>query len=713
MATTPSQLRVTELDYDQILNNLVEFMKADPTFTDYDFSGSGLRLIARVLAYVTYYNAHYLSMATNESFLDTAQLRSSVASHARMLGYEAKGARAATYLANVSVLVSNTDPTLLTLPRQTQFALQTNASVIFYNTSDATLVRDSSNTYQGTNITLIEGRPAQYRFTVDLTNPTQRFIIPNANINFDEVSVTVYDSSSSNTATVFSRASNPDLLLIDGTTPVFFVREAYNGYLELIFGNGVVGKKLEQGNVVVVDYYFTSGVAGNNIRGPFRISGGTIDGLVRGYTASPDANTVASTGGADAESIEDIRYLAPLTYQAQNRCVTTEDYKAVILDQFGAQIDAINVFGGDQGNPDDPLERPVYGKVFITVKPKTGLRFSEYTRNLIEDTVLKPHNIVGVVPEVIDPDYTYLNIGTVVSYDARLTTKSRAGIASSVTDAITTYATDNLQKFDNAFRASKLVRAIDDADPSILSSTTSIQLQKRIYPTLGENNQALLKFGTPLAKNGNTSAILLPTARFAYLDPTLPEGSNAVNGCYLRESNGLVQVVLPITSTTRTLTLALNGRGTFRSLETVYQGANLASATATGTVVKWDETTRTLSLANVVNTFRTDEIVTGVTSKAEWVVMTPSNPDLDSVRVLNPSVGTLDIATGLLRITNFIPQAIDNDLTYIGIDVIPTKNDFKTELNRMLLLNTEAIGVVVQEQSSNTTTDFFAGNVLR
>lgn len=712
MATTPSQLRVTELDYDQILNNLVEFMKADPTFTDYDFSGSGLRLIARVLAYVTYYNAHYLSMATNESFLDTAQLRSSVASHARMLGYEAKGRRAATYLANVSVITSNTDPSILTLPKQTQFALQTDTSVIFYNTADATLVRDSSNTYQGTNITLIEGRPAQYRFTVDLTDPTQRFIIPNENINFDDVAVTVYDSATSNTATVFTRASNPDLLIVDGTQPVFFVREAYNGYLELIFGNGVVGKPLAQGNVVLVDYYITSGAAGNNIRGPFRLTGGTIPTLVRGFTASPDANTIASTGGADAESIEDIRYLAPLTYQTQNRCVTTDDYKAVILDQFGAQIDAITVFGGEQGNPDDPLERPVYGKVYVAIKPKTGLRFSEYTRNLIESTVLKPHNIVGVVPEVIDPDYTYINVGTVVTYDARSTTRTPAGIATAVTNAISTYATDNLQRFDNAFRASKLIRAIDDADPSILSSTTSLQLEKRLYPTLGENNQALLKFGVPLIKNGNASAILLPTARFAYIDPTLPAGSNAINGCYLRESNGLVQVVVPITSTTRTMTLAVNGRGTFRALETVYQGANLAYATATGTVVKWDPTTRTLALANVVNTFRTDEIVTGANSKAEWVVATPTDVNLDSVRVINPSVGTLDVTTGLLRITNFVPEAIDNDLTYIGIAVSPNQSDFKTELNRMLLLNTDAINVAVQEQS-NTTTNLFAGNVLR
>lgn len=712
--TTPTQLRVAELDYDQILTNLVEFMKADPTFTDYDFSGSGMRLLARVLAYVTYYTGHYVSMAANESFLDTAQLRSSVVSHARMLGYEAKGAQSATITANVSVIVANTTPALLTLPKQTQFVLQSNTSVVFYTTQDATLTRDTANVYQGENITLIEGRPAQYRFTVDVTNPTQRFIIPNANADFLNVGVTVFDSDNNDTSTTFRRADAADLLTLDGTTPVFFVREAYNGYLELTFGNGTVGKALAHGNVIVVDYYITSGAAGNGIRGPFKINDTSIAGLIRGVTASPDANTLASAGGADAESVDDIRYIAPLSYQAQNRCVTAEDYKAIILSQLGAQVAALNVFGGEQGNPNDPLERPVYGKVYIAMKPTTGLRFSEYTKNLIANTILKPHSVVGVIPEVVDPDYTYLNVATNVRFDPRQTSRTRAQLADAVSSAISEYAAQNLERFDNVFRGSKLARAIDDADPSITSSITAIQLQKRIYPTLDRNNIALLKFGTPLQKNGDASAIVVPTARFAYIDPSLPAGSNAVSGCYLRENNGLVEVVVPVVSTTRTLGLAINGTGTFREAEQVYQGTSLATASVVGTVVKWDATRRILTVANATNSFRANEIVHGATSKAEWVVTSTTNPNIDAVRVLSSNAGTLDVHSGVLRLVNFTPVAIDNDLTYISIDVVPTQIELQSELNRMLILDRERVDVTVLDETTSFDSQFYtSGNVIR
>ena len=244
------------------------FMKADPTFSDYDFSGSGLRLLSRVLAYVTFYNSYYLSAAVNESFLDTAQLRSSVVSHAKMLGYQSHGVQSATYEANVTVILSDTSAATITLPKNTQFVLQSNSSAVFYNLDDTYLSQNTTtaNNYEGTGITLIEGRPAQYRFTVDTLDPTQRFIIPNANIDFSHISVTV---QSGQTSVTFENAD--DMLLANSSSNIFLVSEAYDGYPELVFGNGVIGKALENGSVVIADYYISSGAAGNNIRGPFRI----------------------------------------------------------------------------------------------------------------------------------------------------------------------------------------------------------------------------------------------------------------------------------------------------------------------------------------------------------------------------------------------------------------------------------------------------------
>ena len=227
MAGPSSQIQIANLDYDQILDNLVTFMKADPTFSDYDFSGSGLRLLSRVLAYVTFYNNYYLSAAVNESFFDTAQLRSSVVSHAKMLGYNSHGTRSATYTANVTMVMSNNAPATITLPKNTQFALQSNTQFTFYNVEDTELTQNTSNTfiYATSNVTLVEGRTAQYRFTVDTNDPTQRFIIPNANVDFSRLTVRVQVSPTVNTTTSFTEASN--LLLANSTSNIFQIGRAH------------------------------------------------------------------------------------------------------------------------------------------------------------------------------------------------------------------------------------------------------------------------------------------------------------------------------------------------------------------------------------------------------------------------------------------------------------------------------------------------------
>ena len=570
MAGPSSQIQIANLDYDQILDNLVTFMKADPTFSDYDFSGSGLRLLSRVLAYVTFYNSYYLSAAVNESFLDTAQLRSSVVSHAKMLGYNSHGTRSATYTANVTMVMSNNAPATITLPKNTQFALQSNTQFTFYNVEDAELTQNTSNTfiYATSNVTLVEGRTAQYRFTVDTNDPTQRFIIPNANVDFSRLTVRVQVSPTVNTTTSFTEASN--LLLANSTSNIFLVSEAYDGYPELKFGNGIIGKALENGNIVIVDYYISRGAAGNNIRGPFRIND-TIAGLQQGVTDTPDANTTPSIGGSDIEDIENIRYLAPLTYAAQNRCVTTEDYKSVILQDWTEYISAINVFGGEEGDPNDPNERPLYGRVFIAIKPTFGQRLTQAVKSTIVQNVIRPHSIVGVIPEVIDPDYVFLIITTQVKYDPRATTRTKQQLATAVSGAIDTYANENIEKFNTSFRFSRLTRAIDDADEAISSSLTRIELQKRIFPIVGVNNSLVVKFGAALYKNGSESALLEPTShRFTYLDHEQVEYEN----CFLREKNGIIDVVAY--DSNRNLTVIDDAIGTLDVTTGVMRLANFA-----------------------------------------------------------------------------------------------------------------------------------------
>lgn len=532
-----TQIQIAELDYDQILTNLVTFMKDDPAFADYDFAGSGLRLLSRVMAYVVLYQNYYLSAAVNEGFLDTAQLRASVASHARMLGYQIKGTESARLLANVAIELDDSSEASIILPKRTQFTLSANSGFSFYNLTDVNLtVNATTELYEASGVELVEGRPLKYQFLVDLTNPTQRFIIPNANIDYSTIEVQVQASPVSNVVEQWQPANN--FLTIDSDDRVFFVQEAYDGQPELKFGNGVVGAALEQNNVILVDYLVSRGADGNNIRGPFRVATANIAGFVAGATVA-DGNTTPSMGGINQESLDSARYLAPLTYQAQNRCVTVEDYKTILLAEYGDRIGAINVFGGEQGDPADPLNRPVFGKVFIALKPKIGQRFTDVDRNNIVENILKPRSIVGVIPEVIDPDYTYINVSTSVRYDPKATTRTKPALSAAIANNILTFAQNNIEKYDTSFRFSRFIRVIDETDESILSSVTRIDLEKRLFPALGDSNQFILKFNSALRRNSDDSVILESKShRFTYVN----DAGVTQDNCFLIEQAGIIHV---------------------------------------------------------------------------------------------------------------------------------------------------------------------------
>jgi hypothetical protein len=545
MPTTPAQLPITELDYDQILQNLVDFMKADPTFSDYDFSASGLRLLSRVLAYVTFYNNYYVTAAVNESFLDTSQLRSSVVSHARMLGYNAHGTQSAVIATNVTAIMTSSTATSVTLPKNTKFELTNDTSYLFYAVGDTPLLQNTTtgyaNNYEASGVLLVEGRPASQQFTVDVNDPTQRFILPNANADFSHITVVVQESAAANTRTTFLQPTS--IALVNNANAIFLVSEAYSGYPELTFGNGVIGKKLVHGNIVLVDYYISRGDDGNGIHGPFRINDTSIAGLVRGITATVDANTTPSYNGSDAEDIEQIRYIAPITYSAQNRCVTAGDYKALILGTYGDSVAAINVFGGEDGNPNDANERPAYGHVYIALKPKVGLRFTDSTHDIIMQTVIVPHQVIGILPEIVVPDYVYVVIATKALYDTRATTLGKDALVAAIKTSISDYATTAVEKFDTAFRFSRLARAIDDTDPAISSSLTRVEIQKRAYPTLNASNTLTLKFGVPLLRTGNTSVILPSTQLTGHrFDYTAANGVSFTN-CYFDEEDTVLRVV--------------------------------------------------------------------------------------------------------------------------------------------------------------------------
>lgn len=260
--------------------------------------------------------------------------------------------------------------------------------------------------------------------------------------------------------------------------------------------------------------------------------------------------------------------------------MTVDDYKAIILQDYSSQIDAITVFGGENGDPNDPAERPLYGRVFIAIKPTGGQRLTESKKdNIIRNTV-KPHSLVGVIPEIIDPDYVYLIITTQVKYDPRATTRTRSQLSTSIIDAVDAYAAQYIQKFNTSFRFSRLTRAIDDADAAISSSLTRIELQKRIFPILGVENSLVVKFGAPLYKNGSESVLLESTShRFSYLDHNQIQQDN----CFFREQNGIVDVV--VYDENRVLQIVDNAVGSIDITTGVMRLANFAPQDIEGNAV--------------------------------------------------------------------------------------------------------------------------------
>lgn len=688
MPTPASQLSIANLDYDQILENLITFMKADPTFSDYDFTGSGLHLLARVLSYVTFYNNYYLSAAVNESFLDTAQLRSSVVSHARMLGYYAHGRTSATYTANVSLIMSQNLATTVTLPRNSRFELTTNTDIVFVNPSSVTLRPSTANTfiYEASNVELIEGVPSTYRFVVDTNNPTQRFIIPSANVDFKHFSVVVQDSTTNLTQTVFKPATSH--LTPTKNDPIYFVQEAYNGYPEFKFGNGIVGRPLSHGNIITVEYYVSRGADGNDVRGPFRLVGATVRNLVRGTTASPSADTQASNGGSDAEDIDTVRYIAPLVYSAQNRCVTAEDYKTAILAQYSNEIAAINVFGGEQGNPFDAQERPVFGKVFIAIKPKVGRVLSDKTEQDILQYAVRPKNVVGVIPEIIDPEYIHVLVRSRVVYDTTLTSQRRGELATAVINSIANYNTQFLEKFDSTFRFSKLSRVIDDTDPAILSSQTRVLLQQRIFPVLNGSNALVVKFGVPLARVGETSVILPEKShRFAYYNAS----GKLFSVCQFVETNGLVQVhsIEQATKYTYVATLS-NGKKVDELSVVVNAGQTLTPQEQT----------------NIIQTLKSR-------NPSTYVNPTPIIATIERGVIVDNNVGSFNLQTGTLTLSNFVPARIENNEPDIWITVTPAQFDFTPKLNRVYTIDASSAIVEMVEHTVNTESAFFQGGTLR
>ena len=516
MATNSTKkLKVTELDFDLIKQSLKDYLKGQGHFTDYDYEGSGLSVLLDTLAYNTHYNAFYTNMIANEMFLDTATIRSSVVSLAKQLGYTPRSVTSSR--ANVSITFTPNDlggsdnndvsrlGTVVVVPRGSVFTseleektysyvtLQSYTAVPTPNTQNGYLQTDGTTVvpYTVGDMELAQGvfTSAQYVYNSQIK---QEFIIPNNNVDTSTVKVVVTDTASGTAGTVYTLAE--DYASLTGTSAVYFIQETADEKYEVYFGDGNVGQKPEDGNVIDISYVVSEGEAGNGARifsaDPIKSPFYGVGGSTKTYT--PSVTTIRqSSAGADREDIDSIKFLAPRNYEAQNRAVTTEDYVVKLLAEY-PQLDAVHCWGGEDHVPPD------YGKVYVSIKPKQGYVLSETEKSNIKENILKSRNVITVDPVLVDPDYIYLVLDSHVKWDSRLTPTTQAALLSGVRTDIVEWGQNNLERFNTYFRYTQLTRSIDDYNIGIVNNDTTIKLRKEISVTGGVIASYTLQFGNPI-----------------------------------------------------------------------------------------------------------------------------------------------------------------------------------------------------------------------
>ena len=461
-----TKLEISELDFDGIKENLKTFLSQQDEFTDYDFEGSGMSVLLDVLAYNTHYLGFNANMLANEMFLDSADLRSSVVSKAKQVGYTPNSSISST--AVIDVVVNDATGASLTMSRGTTFTSTVNGqSYSFLNNADVTITPDNG-VYKFSNLNLKEGTFLNFKYTASTSDLEQRFIIPNDNVDTTTLTVKVQNSSSDSTTNTYTLANG--ITGLDPTSQVYFLQEVENGRFEVYFGDGVLGKAIADGNIVILDY-----VACNQDL-PNGASTFTLSGTIGGLSNATVTTISNANGGVAPESISSIKYNAPRDFAAQDRAVTAEDYKVLVKSLY-ANAQAVQVYGGEDA------ETPAYGKVFISIKAKSGTNLTTATKNSIV-TSLKQYSVASVRPEIIDPETTFIRLTTDFKYDSDKTTKDISTLRTDISNVIALYNQENLQNFTGVFRYSQLLEDINNADTSILSNITTLKLFKTITPTL-------------------------------------------------------------------------------------------------------------------------------------------------------------------------------------------------------------------------------------
>jgi hypothetical protein len=502
-----SQFNTTELDFEKIKNNLIGYFKRqDGPFKDYDFTGSGLDNLLDILAYNTHYNAVNAHMAMNESFLDSAQVRGNVVSRAKLLGYTPKSVTAPS--ASISLQLdrksTKTGENSLKLPIGTQFITSIDEATYVFETEEDyyAQIDQSTGTFNFPNVTIKQGSTRIEDYTID-NSYDQRFVINSQKVDTKSLRVKVYDTiaaieSSAETYSLFTEFPN-----VDGTSKIYFLDENADGNFEIRFGNNLFGKKPQASGLVRLTYLVSDGAIANGASTFTFKDGQTGLDIVAPGTAIVTTLSKAA-GGAASENIDSIKYNAPLSFIAQERAVTSDDYKSLIMKNFTG-IDNVVSWGGETEVPAQ------MGKIYISVKP-TATNFLTDLQKTNILSLLSTKKVVGITPVIVDPEYTYIYYELFFKYDPSATTFSAGALAATVKQALINYNATKLNNFDGVYRHSNLLSAIDNSDPAILNTTARVYCYKNMLATASSLDSHQVDFGFEIDQSGDPTANLLETS---------------------------------------------------------------------------------------------------------------------------------------------------------------------------------------------------------
>jgi len=668
MADADSKLKVTELDFDAIKTNLKAFLKGQSEFSDYNFEGSGLSVLLDVLAYNTHYMGYYMNMVANEMFMDTALMRSSVVSHAKLLGYTPRSRVSSK--ATVNVFFTGASTSSITLPRFSRFIAgeKDGKNYIFVNPEQKIISQNSIGGFELTDLEIKEGLPQFYSFTYDSqTNTKQLFELPDTGIDTSTIKVQVQTSSQDTNKTTFILAEDATEVLYNST--VYYLEENRNGKYQIYFGNNIIGKGLTEGNIVIISYLISSGSLPNEIS-TFKL----VDEIA-GYT-SVVATVSQSASGADEEDISKIKMVAPKSFISQNRAVTKNDYISLINRKY-PYFSAVTVWGGEDNDP------PVYGKVFYSVKPISNYQVTAAEIDYVSNKIIKPYSIVTVKPEYVAPDYTYLNLLVNVIYSSTKTTRTAGQIKTAVKNAILTYSEDNLNAFDVTFKNSKLMREIDNADPSIDNNEIIITLEKRFRPTLNTKKDYKINFGIGLAA-GTVSRRVYSDTGFKYYDNT-----GILRDAFLEEVpqsyTGITSVLVtnPGSGYTETPTLTVDGDGTGAILEPVIVNGKITKVNVINQGIDYTSASVTVSGGN-----GSGAVLEPILDAKTGVVRIYYFDNNKVKRIINESAGIIYYDEGYIYLSSFNPNQISDAYGTMVIKAVPNNSVFSSSKNKIIAIDT-------------------------